>query len=133
MSCYHPLVGIWKGDYTENGKKKYEIQGNLDPRDCPSVYDKIVIPCGHCIGCRLDYSRSWADRMMLELETAGCGIFATMTYDNEHLPISDFRKADYPEDVFLPISPLERWSAGECFLPVMDQFLYNGASTFSPL
>ena len=97
MSCYHPLIGIWKGDYTDSGKKKYEIHGNLDPTDCPSVYDKIVIPCGHCIGCRLDYSRSWADRMMLELETAGCGIFVTLTYDNVHIHWSSFDENGDPE------------------------------------
>ena len=65
MACYHPLIGIWKGEYTDSGAKKYQICGNTDPNDVPSVYDKVIIPCGHCIGCRLDYSRSWADRMML--------------------------------------------------------------------
>lgn len=94
MSCYHPLIGIWKGKYTDSGKKKYEIEGNLSPEDCPSVYDHVMIPCGKCIGCRLDYSRSWADRMMLELETSGKGLFITLTYDNEHLPPAQFDEYD---------------------------------------
>lgn len=100
MSCYHPLVGVWKGEKTANGKKKYEIDGNLNPLDCPSAYDHIIVPCGHCIGCRLDYSRSWADRMMLELETAGKGVFVTLTYNNWSIPCSQFE--DMPEDLYLP-------------------------------
>lgn len=90
MSCYHPLVGIWRGDYTESGKKKYKIEGHLDPNDCPTVYEKIVIPCGKCIGCRLDYSRYWADRMMLELETSKKAIFVTLTYNNDNLPVCQY-------------------------------------------
>lgn len=96
MACYHPLLGIWKGEYTSSGKKKYVIEGNLNPDDCPSVYDKVIIPCGKCIGCRLDYSRSWADRMMLELETAKKAIFVTLTYDNEHCPWSQFDSSGLP-------------------------------------
>lgn len=44
----------------------------------------VSIPCGHCIGCRLDKSRQWADRMMLELDHTGKGIFVTLTYDPDH-------------------------------------------------
>lgn len=45
------------------------------------------IPCGHCIDCRLKYSREWANRCMMELsyyEPVECW-FLTLTYDNEHL------------------------------------------------
>lgn len=85
MSCYHPMVGIWKGEYTASGKKKYQISCSaLDPTFHDIIGDTVTIPCGNCIGCRLDYSRAWADRMMLELETAGKGIFLTLTYDNDH-------------------------------------------------
>lgn len=94
MSCYHPLVGIPTGKLTENGKTDYKIikSANLSRtgdfiedlmRDYP---DHIIVPCGRCIGCRLDYSRSWADRMMLELETSKSAVFATLTYDNDHIP-----------------------------------------------
>lgn len=88
MPCYHPLLGVWKGEKTASGSKRYEIIGNVDFRDCPPMYEHVMIPCGKCIGCRLDYSRSWADRMMLELEDSGKGLFLTLTYDNEHMPVS---------------------------------------------
>lgn len=96
MSCYHPLLGIWRGEYTSTGAKKYHIEGNLDPNDCPHLLEHVVIPCGKCIGCRLDYSRSWADRMMLELETAKKGLFVTLTYDNEHLPVCQYDEDGFP-------------------------------------
>lgn len=95
MSCYHPLVGIPTDCLTENGKKKIKIIGNeWFKKHSLTELNKlngIVIPCGHCIGCRLDYSRSWADRMMLELETAKKGIFLTLTYDNKHVPVSEYQ------------------------------------------
>lgn len=109
MSCYHPLVGIWKGEYTANGKKKYQIEGNLNPMDCPSTYDHIVVPCGHCIGCRLDYSRSWADRMMLELEIAGKGLFVTLTYDNDHIPVSEWSNDLEPLNYTLDKRDCQLW------------------------
>lgn len=46
-----------------------------------------LIPCGKCIGCRIDYSRSWADRMtyhkMSRAEDPAW--FITLTYNDEVL------------------------------------------------
>ena len=77
MPCYHPLTGLWYGERTADGKKKFEIRGGLDPTfKYHGTLDQVMIPCGQCIGCRLDYSRQWADRMMLELDSASVvGIF----------------------------------------------------------
>ena len=86
MSCYHPLIGIDTGDKTASGKKKLKIV-SLEKNDRYKDIKEsgcVLIPCGHCIGCRLDYSRSWADRMMLELETEKKGLFVTLTYSNEN-------------------------------------------------
>lgn len=83
MPCYHPLGAIDYGAKTESGKRKLKIIGKYDPSFKDSYASIMPIPCGHCIGCRLDYSRSWADRMLLELETMKKGIFLTLTYNNE--------------------------------------------------
>lgn len=49
-----------------------------------------LVPCGKCAGCRMDYSRAWADRMLIELhDNCNCGVFLTLTYNSEHLPRSD--------------------------------------------
>lgn len=50
------------------------------------VRDFIEVPCGKCIGCRLDYSRQWANRCMLELEYHDSAYFVTLTYDDAHIP-----------------------------------------------
>ncbi len=46
----------------------------------------VQIPCGKCIGCRMDYSRSWADRMTYHaIGKDDCSYFITLTYDDVHL------------------------------------------------
>lgn len=103
MSCYHPFVGVFDGDYTDRGKKKYNINGHIKLEDVDKWWfkeeytDYILIPCGKCIGCRLDYSRKWADRMMLELESSKSAVFLTLTYDNKHLVNKDGVHAEYME------------------------------------
>lgn len=112
MPCYHPLKGFKIG-LTENGKDKLKIvpynvnhleliQLNNDTKlitsdnDFRSPYairtfvESVPIPCGQCIGCRLDYSRRWADRCMLELQYHSSSWFVTLTYDEEHEPFSSF-------------------------------------------
>ena len=85
MACYHPLKAFPIG-FTQAGKTRYKITPyGVDHVEqyngtwyCMSdsfrgqyadrcVRDFIEIPCGKCIGCRLEYSRQWANRCMLEL------------------------------------------------------------------
>ena len=59
------------------------------------IKDWIEIPCGKCLQCRLQYSREWADRCMLELKSHDpneCW-FVTLTYDDDHIH-------DYGHDIF---------------------------------
>jgi len=44
------------------------------------------VPCGRCIGCRLEYSRQWATRCYLESTLHLRNCFITLTYSDEHLP-----------------------------------------------
>lgn len=48
--------------------------------------ENIELPCGQCIGCKLERSRQWAMRCMHEasLNTQNC--FITLTYNEEHIP-----------------------------------------------
>lgn len=85
MSCYHPILGV-RDEINDNGKWTYKLTGRWTPEDAALEPFSVRIPCGKCIGCRLDYSRAWADRMMLELDHTGKAVFATLTYDNEHIP-----------------------------------------------
>lgn len=55
-----------------------------------AITDFVEIPCGQCIGCRLERSRQWANRCLLELQDhpEHPGYFVTLTYDDYHLPRS---------------------------------------------
>lgn len=92
MACYSPLYAIpdmnpvTNRPYkTVNGKTKYKIVSGKNVTDLPDV---LRVPCGKCIGCRLEYSRQWANRLMLELEYHDSAYFVTLTYNNEHAPVS---------------------------------------------
>lgn len=46
----------------------------------------VKLPCGQCIGCRLDRQASWALRLTHESKLHDISCFVTLTYDNDHLP-----------------------------------------------
>lgn len=46
----------------------------------------VDLPCGQCIGCRLERSQSWAIRMMHEAQCHKENAFLTLTYSDEKLP-----------------------------------------------
>lgn len=109
MVCYHPLKA-WPIGRTNNNKPQYhitsynidhiEIDSNnkinnaLDNKRSPYAMHVITeykeIPCGHCIGCRLDYSRQWADRCLLEMKQHKESYFITLTYNDSHLHMNDY-------------------------------------------
>lgn len=89
MSCYHPLLAIRRrpGD-------QFKIIGNVPDfeyfrKSIYPDYECMPVPCGQCKGCRLDKSRSWADRMCLEFDHTKKACFLTLTYDNDHLPLNE--------------------------------------------
>ncbi len=100
--CTSPLKGFING-LTDNGKKNLIVtpygvdhieisNGKKIYVDSPalvtqnSLTEFIEIPCGQCIECRLNRSRRWADRCMLELGYHESSYFLTLTYDNDHIP-----------------------------------------------
>lgn len=92
MACYHPLKAYPVGLNNETGKMKYAIS-KVIPGENLDGY--TIIPCGSCIGCRIDYSRQWADRCMLEAQDHDENYFVTLTYDDDHLD-SVLRSYDDP-------------------------------------
>lgn len=89
--CLAPMYGRW---IPEDGKYRIIPQRWLG---YPIYHSKdIMIPCGGCVECRMAKSRQWADRMMLELDHSKTAIFATLTYDPEHIPLSMFDDNDEP-------------------------------------
>lgn len=80
MPCYYPIQAYY-GDRKPNGK--YSIV--FDERQKSSSQD-LKLPCGQCIGCRLERSRKWAMRCYAESQMYSKNCFITLTFDDEHLP-----------------------------------------------
>lgn len=83
--CLHPMVMMPDG-HTVNGKVKYKMVGPA--ADGALSFDPLakVVPCGHCINCRLAYSRKWADRLILESLYHDESWFVTLTYNDFFIP-----------------------------------------------
>ena len=73
MTCYHPL----KANRDSNGVR-------VLPGD--AVLYNMRLPCGQCVGCRLERSRQWALRCVHEASLHDYNCFITLTYDVEFLP-----------------------------------------------
>lgn len=83
MPCFRPLEGYRAR--TPNKTGKYSVVFNVRDgyHDLP-----IKLPCGQCIGCRLERSRQWAIRCVHEAQLHDHNSFITLTYDPENLPKS---------------------------------------------
>ena len=105
--CKRPMKGFILGTYMSDGKRKKELKivpyevdyirrigdryipttGKLRDQSCDEIFtDFVEIPCGSCLDCRLAYSRSWAERCLVEVPYHDTAFFLTLTYDDEHLP-----------------------------------------------
>jgi hypothetical protein len=93
MPCYRPIRGYRSRELTEKGKRPIVFSSSRGFLDMP-----VTIPCGQCIGCRLERSRQWAMRCLHEASLYDQNCFITLTYNPEHLPsdrslhMEDFQK-----------------------------------------
>lgn len=46
----------------------------------------VPFGCGQCMGCRINKTREWQHRMMLEAMAHKQSAFVTLTFDEEHVP-----------------------------------------------
>lgn len=91
MTCYHPIRAIVIGS-KDNGKKNIKIVGKEYDNTFAGkqVYEEVMLPCGKCIGCRIEKSKDWANRLMLELMDHDKACFITLTYNDDNLPESHY-------------------------------------------
>jgi hypothetical protein len=82
MACFSPLVGYYSSQVGKSGKRGITFVRSASFSGVP-----IKLPCGQCVGCRLERSRQWAMRCMHEKRLHEHNAFVTLTYDNEHLPL----------------------------------------------
>lgn len=81
MPCFKPLKGFRGRMRSASGKRPIVFSVKDGYKDMP-----VQVPCGKCIGCRLEYSRQWAMRIVHEASLHDENSFVTLTYDDEHLP-----------------------------------------------
>lgn len=81
MPCYAPVSGFYAKDKNPNGKRNLVFKKEKSHSGIP-----VRIPCGRCIGCKLEKSRQWAMRCVHETQLHQDNIFVTLTYDEKHLP-----------------------------------------------
>lgn len=82
MPCYSPLEA-WRPDPVTNDKR---LIFRYHPARCSSPSPDLYVPCGQCLGCRLERSRQWAVRCMHEASLYDRNCFITLTYDDDNLP-----------------------------------------------
>ena len=80
-------VTSYEVDHLERSREGFACMRSPPIGRPGDVTEFIEIPCGKCSGCRLQRSREWANRCMLELEYHMSSYFVTLTYDDAHVPI----------------------------------------------
>lgn len=76
MACYHPLQAFQCVD----GSVVFQERAGRDS------IRTLALPCGRCVGCRLERSRQWAIRCVNESSLQEDNCFITLTYRPEDLP-----------------------------------------------
>jgi len=88
MPCFHPLEAF----RLASGEVVFHARTGMD------VVKELRLPCGQCVGCRLERSRQWAVRCMHEAKMWPANCFVTLTYrdadlpDNGNLVYDDFQR-----------------------------------------
>lgn len=81
MPCFFPIQAFRSGELTKNGKRAIVF----DYREADTA-EILILPCGRCDHCRLERSRMWAVRCMLEASMYDSNCFITLTFSPENLP-----------------------------------------------
>lgn len=82
MPCYRPVKAFY-GDKLASGKREIVFSSAL-AQSCL----ELKLPCGSCIGCRLERARQWAMRCRDEASLYKENSFITLTFDDAHLPMN---------------------------------------------
>lgn len=81
MVCYFPVTTYKAREKNETGKRSMVFS----PTAAHSGI-RHKLPCGQCIGCRIDQAKAWSVRGEHELKFHDCASFVTLTYRDECLP-----------------------------------------------
>ena len=84
MTCFHPLRGYRA---LKSGCDKAEVVFSKSVVSA-GPHERLEIPCGQCIGCRVDRSRDWALRCVHEAQMHDENCFVTLTFDEPFLDVN---------------------------------------------
>jgi len=119
MACYEPVSG-----YRHRETKEF-VFGERRPL---ATHERLQLPCGKCIGCKLERARQWSVRICHEASLYDSSFFVTLDYDpqgeespentgNWGLQYPHFqkfmRRARKAEDVRVAGGPLRFFVSGE--------------------
>jgi hypothetical protein len=85
MPCFHPLEAFQSRTRDPSTGKRSISFNRFKAFDA----EPIKLPCGQCIGCRLERSRQWAIRCMHEAQLHEDNCFITLTFSPEALALRD--------------------------------------------
>lgn len=77
VACFHPLPAF----RTATGEVIF-VERKAD------VVETLNLPCGRCVGCRLERSRQWSVRIMHESKLYEQSSFVTLTYSEVNNPVT---------------------------------------------
>ena len=80
MTCYHPLHA-YKGKNKDASKISIVFKRTESWRGI-----EIDLPCGQCVGCRVERARQWAVRCTHEASLYDQNCFITLTYNDQNIP-----------------------------------------------
>lgn len=82
MGCDFPLKAYRTEERSPSGKRLI----TFNPLKAINSTQPMELPCGNCIGCKLERSRQWAVRMMHEAKLYDLNCFLTLTYGDDTVP-----------------------------------------------
>lgn len=91
MVCFNPQYIYLRKSYPIKKPDEEKLHQLNKPKwNYSKGYTQFQIPCGRCLGCRLDHANEWATRMYCELqehkENECC--FLTLTYNPKKVPLN---------------------------------------------
>lgn len=96
---------LYQVNYSNLETKKQPLRG-LKQGGQPSK--PVLVPCGKCIGCRLERSRQWAIRCVHESQMHDRNAFVTLTYNDEHITHGGMGYTLYPRHLQLFFKKLRK-------------------------
>lgn len=113
MPCHNPITAYRSRITNPSGRRSLVFNKNEGYDDL-----EVLVPCGQCIGCKLDRSLEWATRITHEASLHSKSSFVTLTYEDRHLPPNkSLRKKDVQDFMkrlrFFSDHPLRYYLCGE--------------------